>query len=199
MRPPLRRGEVISRALVGGVGVALGVLASCAPIAGWPTTSCTRDSDCGLETLRCNDSGQCEERCTPPELFCGVDRCARCCEDSHCDPGERCDQGSGTCQSVCNNGRRFCPSTDGGAGTCQQCCSDAHCGNAPGSGLLCVQGTCQCGAGQRQCGEICVDLHTCCPVPQPNCEEGFICDGGLCCDYSSSGDGGLGAGGCYSP
>jgi len=265
MRSPFTFPQVLWRVLAAGLGVALGLLASCAPIVGWPSTACAQDSDCGLPTLRCNTAaGQCEERCAAPEHLCGT-RCARCCNDSECAADETCDAdggscvrlcsplehpcGGGKCGRCCNDsecrsdetcntatgqcaarctfplhwcgagcaqccgdgecridercdqgtctqicpGARYCQSSDGGA-SCAQCCSTSDCGSgAPDSGLRCLGGTCACGANQRICHGACVPANFCCD----DCEPPFTCDAGACCDYDTSGDGGLGSGGCY--
>jgi len=156
MRPPSRLEAVAARALAGAAGLVLGFVAACAPFNA-PTTSCTQDSDCGLETLQCGASGHCEERCSYPFFWCGS-RCARCCDDQACGRDERCTS-AGVCESVCA-GQHFCPTGDGG-GVCAPCCEDAQCG-APGSNFACNQGACGCRAGLKQCANACIPLGTCC-------------------------------------
>src|SRR6185295_20403081 len=59
MRPPSRLEAVVARVLAGGAGLVLGFIAACGPFNA-PTTTCTQDSDCGLDTLHCNSEGHCE-------------------------------------------------------------------------------------------------------------------------------------------
>jgi len=160
MRPPSRLEAVAARVLAGGAGLVLGFIAACAPFNA-PTTTCTQDSDCGLETLQCGAGGHCEERCSYPFFWCG-NRCARCCDDQACGSDEHCGP-AGVCETACA-GQHFCPTGDGG-GVCAQCCVDSQCGTAS-SGFRCNQGACGCVAGMKPCQGTCVALGTCCGADQ---------------------------------
>lgn len=167
MRPPSCFEAVAARVLAGGAGLVLGFIAACAPFNA-PTTSCTQDADCGLETLQCGAGGHCEERCSYPFFWCGT-RCARCCDDQACASDQHCNA-DGICEFVCPGGRHFCPDGHGG-GVCAQCCTDAHCGPA-GSGFVCTTGTCACGGGLKACDGACVPLGTCCRGSQDMLPDG---------------------------
>lgn len=169
------RGDTVARMrllspIAGGAGLVLGFLAACGPFNA-PTTSCTQDSDCGLETLQCGASGHCEERCGYPLFWCG-DRCARCCDDQACGRDEHCGP-DGLCVDACA-GQHFCPTADGG-GACAQCCVDEQCG-IPGSGFVCAGGACACGSGFKACHGTCIPQGACCDSTQDGCAT--ACDGG---------------------
>jgi len=173
------------KALALAVGLVIGFLAACGPF-NPPTTSCTKDADCGLDTLRCNGEGHCEERCAYPRLWCG-DRCAQCCDDQACAPYGHC-TAAGTCEPTCPGGQRFCV-LDAGVGTCAQCCSNQDCANQG----VCLDGRCGCRIDQKLCNGECISVNFCCADPtgpNDNCTPGLTCDGGLCCDYIGLADDG---------
>ena len=171
-----------ARSLACGAGLVIGFLAACGPF-NPPSTDCTRDADCGLDTLHCNAQGHCVERCDYPEHWCG-NSCALCCDDRACAPYGHCTT-AGTCEPNCGGGQRFCV-LDAGAGTCAECCSDADCGSRG----PCVQGQCGCLSSERLCGSRCIPRNACCDQPN-DCEGGWECDGGYCCNYTQMDDGGI--------
>ena len=177
MRSPARRTEVVPCALAAGIGLALGVAAACAPLLGWPTTSCTRDSDCGLATLRCNTvTGQCEQRCQAPAHLCG-DRCARCCDDTECDADETCDPASGACVRRCSPLEHLCN------GRCARCCDDGECRTDE----RCNPAT---GACEPRCAyplHACADgrCARCCANQECHPSERCDLDAGACVDVCS--------------
>ncbi|HVE87061.1 MAG TPA: hypothetical protein VND93_29605 [Myxococcales bacterium] len=191
--------------MAAGIGVALGVLAACAPVVGFPSTHCDHDSDCGLSTLKC-DNGQCVERCGPLEHLCPGDRCARCCGDGECRADEYCDANAGTCLPRCLFPEHFC------GGRCVQCCADRECRadeRCDTDAGACVDrctfpehlcgGRCAQCCADRECraGERCdTDAGACvnvCPG-QRYCPD----DGGTCQQCCGDQDCGTGAGSGFS-
>jgi hypothetical protein len=174
-----------ARALAGGAGLVIGFLAACGPF-NPPSTSCTKDADCGLDTLHCTAEGHCEERCAYPQHWCG-DRCAQCCDDQACAPYGHCTT-AGICEPDCQAGQRFCV-LDGGEGACAECCGDADCGSRG----PCLNGRCGCRSDQKLCKGECIPADFCCVEPagrNDDCPGGLTCDGGLCCDYIGLGEDG---------
>lgn len=142
-----RRGAI--KGLIGGaLGIALGSAASSASAqsGATPVASCVSDSDCGNDTICCDnqcqaivccDSDPNDTHCGPNE-FCDGGVCfakqGSCAADSDCDPCYNCV--SGSCEWQCGTGLgATCDGSSGTHGTCRfdcracegdACCTDGQ-------------------------------------------------------------------------
>ena len=142
--------------------------------------------------------------------LCDGDVCQECCEDKHCDEGEKCKNGKcidpcknqpcstysqafGTCTQDCTPPQQCCEDVKGNE-VCQECCNDNHCAD----GKHCEDGKCVddpvCGPCEKynRNKDKCVSK---CPDDKPHCLDdvcqeciqdshcpGGHCDDGTCVD-----------------
>jgi peptidoglycan-associated lipoprotein len=131
---------------------------------------------CAPEYPECRNDEDCQR--VNPQEFCINGQCRQCRDDSHCQRGQQCDNGScqpipGWCETTADcSGGQVCSEN-----FCRDCQSDGECVSGYGERFWCDGGRCSdacrsdadCPAGQQCVNGACVS-----PAEAPVCQLGSV-------------------------